>query len=69
MLVQAPTPGATEHARQRVADLATRSPELKRFVDTDLLAGEVMASGGDMAPARTRARERALGLAYWLWHR
>ncbi|HWC85954.1 MAG TPA: asparagine synthase-related protein [Solirubrobacteraceae bacterium] len=68
MLVQAPTPGATEHARQRVADLATRSPELKRFVDTDLLAGEVMASGGDMAPARTRARERALGLAYWLWH-
>ena len=68
-LVRTSPPGATEPTLRRLAELITRSPELQRFVDTDLLAREVIASVGDADPFRKWARERALGLAHWLWHR
>jgi asparagine synthase (glutamine-hydrolysing) len=68
LLVRTPPPGATEQTLSRLADLITRSEELPRFVNTDLLARDVAASGGDADPFRNWSRERALGLAHWLWH-
>lgn len=69
LLVRTPPPGASEHALKRLAEMVTRSSELRRFVDTDLLAREVAASAGDADPFGIWRRERALGLAHWLWHR
>jgi len=69
LLVRTPPPGATEQTFRRLAGLVTRSVELQRFVDIDSLAREVAASGGDSDPFRNWGRERALGLAHWLWHR
>jgi asparagine synthase (glutamine-hydrolysing) len=69
LLVRTPPPGATEDALRSLADLVTRPSELQRFVDTDQLAREVATSVADADPFRRLSRERALGLAYWLWHR
>jgi asparagine synthase (glutamine-hydrolysing) len=68
-LVRTSPPGASDDALRALADLAARSSVLQRFVDTDSLAREVIASVGDADPIRNWARERALGLAHWLWHR
>ncbi|MGI8801075.1 MAG: asparagine synthetase B family protein [Solirubrobacteraceae bacterium] len=69
LLVTTPPSGVTEKALASLIEMITRSSELPRFVDTDLLAREVARSGEDADVFRRWWRERAFGLAYWLWHR
>ena len=69
LLVRTPPSGVTEEALRSLAQMITHTSELQRFVDVDLLAQEVVGSGEDADVFRRWWRERALGLAYWLWHR
>jgi asparagine synthase (glutamine-hydrolysing) len=69
LLVETPPSGVTDDALASLARMITSTSELQRFVDVDRLAREVVGSGGDVDVHRRWWRERALGLAYWLWHR
>ncbi len=65
--VRAPA-GVTDDTLTALADMVMHCPELDRFVDRGTLRAELLAHGADASSERF-ARDRALGLAYWLWHR
>jgi hypothetical protein len=69
VLVRTPPSGVTADALASLAQMVKSTPELQRFVDVDRLALEVVGSGEDDDIFRRWWRERALGIAYWLWHR
>ena len=69
VLVATPPSGGTQDSLASLARMITSTPELHRFVDADRLAREVIGSAEDADVFRRWWRERALGVAYWLWHR
>jgi len=69
IVVRTPPSGVTDDALASLAQMIKSTSELQRFVDVDRLALEVVGSGNDDDVFRRWWRERALGIAYWLWHR
>ena len=69
VLVRTPPSGVTDDALASLVEMIRSASELQRFVDVDRLALEVVGSGNDDDVFRRWWRERALGIAYWLWHR
>ncbi len=63
-----PPTGVEPDRLKALAEIVASAPGLDSFVDRSALRLELQESGGTTTQRRY-ARERALGLAYWLWHR
>jgi asparagine synthase (glutamine-hydrolysing) len=68
-LIVRPATGLDETRAHQLAELVSRCEGLKRFIDPAVLSQELLAGAGDALGQIRRPRERALGLAHWLWHR